>query len=151
MPNTAPVTAGLVRRLFAIIYDAFLLLALLFIATGIATALNKGNAIEPWHPFYLMYVFCLLTICFLYFGGFWTHGGQTLGMRTWKVRLVGTVNPAISWRQAVLRFIVAIASWLAFGLGFIWSLFDKQRRTWHDIASQSILIDARFSDVPSQE
>lgn len=147
MSNTAPVTAGLVRRLLAIIYDAFLLFALLFITAGLATALNKGHAIEPEHPFYMMYVFCLLTVCFLYFGGFWTHGGQTLGMRTWKIQLIGINEPAISWRQALLRFMVAIASWSVFGLGFIWSLFDKQGRTWHDMASQSMLTDLRHEEA----
>ncbi len=37
----------------------------------------------------------------------------------------------------LLRFMVAIASWLCAGLGFFWSLFDKQKRTWHDIYSNT--------------
>ena len=46
----------------------------------------------------------------------------------------------ISLWQALLRFVVSIASWLCVGLGFIWSLFDKQKRSWHDISSDTQLV-----------
>ena len=134
---------GLMRRLMAIIYDLFLLIALLFIATAIAMAFNQGNAIEPGQALYPLYVACLLIISFCFYGWFWTHGGQTLGMKTWKMRLQQNNARSITWPLAFIRFTTAMISWSAAGLGFLWSLFHPQRRTWHDIASNCVVIDLR--------
>ena len=140
--NTESTTryAGLFRRLMAIIYDLFLLIALLFIATAAAMVLNQGNAIQPGQPLYPFYVVYLLIISFIFYGWFWTHGGQTLGMKTWKMKLQQENGQAITWP---LRFTTAIISWAAGGMGFLWSLFHPQRRTWHDIASRCVLVDLR--------
>jgi uncharacterized RDD family membrane protein YckC len=135
--------AGLIRRLMAILYDLFLLIALLFIATGIAMAFNHGNAIEPGQTIYPFYVSSLLIVSFCFYGWFWTHGGQTLGMKTWKMRLQQDNGHAVTWPLAFIRFITAIVSWSALGLGFFWSLFHPQRRTWHDIASNCVVVDLR--------
>ena len=43
-------------------------------------------------------------------------------------------------RQALIRLAVAQASWLCAGLGFFWQLWDRQARTWHDIASGTQLV-----------
>ena len=82
----------------------------------------------------------LLMVSFLFFGWCWTHGGQTLGMRAWKIRLVNFDGKTVSWSQALTRFCLALLSWLPFGLGFIWSLFEPQRMAWHDRYSKSRLI-----------
>jgi len=135
--------AGLMRRLMAIIYDLFLLIALLFIATAIAMSFNQGNAIEPGQALYPFYIIYLLVISFIFFGWFWTHGGQTLGMKTWKMKLQQQNGQALTWPLALIRFISAIISWSAAGIGFLWSLFHPQRRSWHDIASRCVLVDLR--------
>jgi len=134
---------GLARRMMAIIYDFFLLIALLFIATAIAMLFNQGHAIEPGQSMYPFYVTCLLVISFGFYSWFWTHGGQTLGMKTWKIKLQQQNGQHVTWSLAVIRFITAIFSWSAAGLGFFWSLRDPQRRTWHDIASNCVVIDLR--------
>ena len=142
-----PVT--LVKRLFAIAYDLLLLTALLFavgvLVAGIMTfAVNEGNAITDEHPFYLTSQLIILSVLlfagYLFFGWFWVHGGQTLGMKTWRIQLTTINNENISWKQAAIRFLVAIVSWLIVGMGFIWSLFDKEKRTWHDMLSDTKLI-----------
>jgi uncharacterized RDD family membrane protein YckC len=83
----------------------------------------------------------LSTILFLslfgFFAKFWTHNGQTLGMQVWGIRIQNTNGSAISLWQALVRFLTAIVSWLCLGLGFLWMLRDKQKRTWHDIYSES--------------
>ena len=135
--------AGLVRRLIAIIYDLLLLLAILFIATAAAMVVNNVDAIVPGQPLYPFYVIYLLTISFIYYGWFWTHGGQTLGMKTWKMKLQQENGDAVTWPLALLRFITAIISWSTAGLGFLWSLFHPKRRTWHDMVSKCVLIDLR--------
>ena len=66
--------------------------------------------------------------------------GQTLGMQVWGVRVQNADGSAISLWQALLRFVVAIASLLCVGLGFFWSLFDKQKRSWHDMYSNTQLV-----------
>ena len=134
---------GLVRRLMAIVYDLFLLLALLFIATSAVMVFNQGNAIVPGHPLYAFYVSCLLIISFCFYGWFWTHGGQTLGMKTWKMKLQQTNGHPVTLPLAFIRFITAVISWSAAGLGFLWSLFNPQKRTCHDIASNFVLVDLR--------
>ena len=140
---TAVRYASLVRRLLAIVYDCFLLLGLLFIATAVLMTLNKGEAIEPGSQLYPFYIIYLLAIGFGFFGWFWTHGGQTLGMKTWKIRLQQQDGKAVSWSLALIRYCTAIISWAALGMGFIWSVFDRQKRGWHDIASNTVLIDLR--------
>jgi len=134
---------GLFRRLFAIFYDSFLLLAILFIISGIAMALNHGKAIEPDNPYFPLYFIVVFTACFQYFSWFWIHGGQTLGMKTWHIKMLSDKNEEISWKNTLVRFITALVSWGIFTLGFLWSFIDKKRRCWHDLSSGTYLIDLR--------
>ncbi len=130
--------APLWRRLFALLYDSLLLVALLFLATLILLPFTQSY-IEAGNPFYRMYLF--LVICGFYLW-FWLHGGQTLGMRAWRLQiqaLDNSKNP-IKLYQALLRLSCACLSFLCFGLGFIWSLVDPNKLTWHDYCSQTVLI-----------
>lgn len=136
---------GLFRRLFAIFYDGFLLIAILFIVTAIATALNHGKAIETSDTFYPVYVIIVFGLSYLYFAWFWIHGGQSLGMKTWRVQLRSANNNKISWRTAAIRYVSALFSWGFFGIGFLWALFDKKNRCWHDLISHTELLDLRNS------
>jgi uncharacterized RDD family membrane protein YckC len=124
---------NLLRRLAAIFYDLLLLLSVLFVATALILPFNAGEAFTQ-HGFYSIY---LLTLSFIFYGWFWTHGGQTLGLRAWKLQVLTIDQQPISWTQAFWRFIGAIVSWSLFGLGFGWSLLDKGNRCWHDIVSNT--------------
>lgn len=131
--NTVSFPAPLWRRLAAATYDVLLLLGILLAATLFAVLLSQlAFKVEPPHKFMTAYLF-LLT--FGFFGWFWTHGGQTLGMRAWRLQLVHPDGQALSWSTAMLRFAVAIPSWLLGGLGMIWCLLDGQRRSWQDIVA----------------
>ncbi len=142
-PRQTPPYAGLFRRLFAILYDSFLLIALFFVFFIIATALNQFKAIEPDNIFYSFFSFAaLFGLSYLYFAWFWIHGGQTLGMKTWHIQIRSTEN-SINWKTAAIRFVFAIVSWVIFGLGFLWALFDKKNRCWHDLISNTVLIDVK--------
>lgn len=146
--TTEPRYAGLFRRLFAISYDCFLLIAILFIVSAIATILNGGRAVEPGDAIYPILVLLILLLCYLYFSWFWINGGQSLGMKTWRIQLKrndqgGADDSVIDHKAAAIRFFTAIISWGCFGLGFLWSLFDRQNRCWHDISSKTVLIDLR--------
>lgn len=133
--------ASLGKRLMAIVYDLFLLAALLFVAELLPTLLH-GGAIDKHSDnmlLYLLHQMYLLLVAFVFFGWFWVHGGQTLGMKTWRLQLLQADGKPISWQTAGLRFVVAIVSWMLLGLGYWWSLFDTRKRTWHDIVSGSVL------------
>jgi uncharacterized RDD family membrane protein YckC len=130
---------GLGRRLLAILYDSIVVLAILFIAT-VPVVFVTGGALDEC----LLYRTALqayeLLVAFLFFGVFWRAGGQTIGMRAWRIRVIRDNGERLRWRDAALRYVVAIVSWAMLGLGFAWSLFDHERRIWHDIASRTLLI-----------
>ena len=128
---------GPLRQLMAMLYDLLLLLSALLLATVIPVTLNAGHAIHPGNPLFFFY---LLMVSLFFYGWFWTHGGQTLGMRTWKIYLVGQQQTQVTWKQAALRFTAAIFSWLFLGLGFWWQWISKDKQSWHDIISQTQLI-----------
>ncbi|ROO10201.1 hypothetical protein BK673_10615 [Pseudomonas fluorescens] len=145
---------GLGRRLAAMFYDFLLCTALLIVTGGIykmiqATIIGEERLRVMTDAGQLdgdpLYSTVLVLVLFGFFAKFWTHGGQTLGMQVWGIRVQNTDGTAISLWQALLRFMVSIASWLCVGLGFFWSLYDKQKRTWHDIYS-----DTRVVRVPKK-
>ncbi len=135
--------AGLFRRLFAILYDSFLLMAILFIISAIATALNQGKAVEPGDTLYPLLVFIIFTLSYLYFAWFWINGGQTLGMKTWQIQLHAVDNSNIDRKTVAIRFVTAVFSWATGGLGFLWALLDRKNRCWHDLSSKTVLLDLR--------
>lgn len=127
--------AGLFRRLGAILYDSFLLISVLFFATALFQIGWPVDSITmPWFRIYL------LIVSYFYFASSWLWGGQTLGMMAWRIRLQSTTDTKITWWSALRRFVTAIISGLICGLGFWWALWDQQKRTWHDLASETRLV-----------
>jgi uncharacterized RDD family membrane protein YckC len=124
---------GFLRYIAVILYDLFLLVAVLFFATAIVLPFNGGKAINN-QGFYPLYLF---VVSFLFYGWFWTHGGQTLGLKAWKIKVLSNNYQAINWRQAFIRFMISVLSWSVLGLGFLWTFIDKKQRSWHDIASKT--------------
>lgn len=137
MPEPSIQPAGLFRRLAALFYDSLLLLAVLFIATALVLVFSGGEATRPNNPLYSMY---LLFISFFFYAWFWMHGGQTLGMRSWRLQLRGIKGKPVTWWHLLLRFMVAIPSAALFGLGYLWMLVDKDKLTWHDRYSETRVV-----------
>jgi uncharacterized RDD family membrane protein YckC len=128
--------AGLFRRLMAMLYDMLLLLSLLLSATALALLVTRGR-LDYHHPLFRSYLFL---VCFLFYAWFWTHGGQTLGMRAWRLRVQRLDGRPITLWQALLRFLAAIPSWALLGLGYLWILVDKNRMALHDRISESVIV-----------
>ena len=124
------VNASLLRRLGAMLYDSLLVLALLMLATIPFVAIRSGEIVEPDNN--LVYQICMMSVIYAFFVFFWSYGGQTLGMRAWRMRLETKDGEVPSVPVASLRFGIAVVSLLAFGLGFLWQLWDKEDLTWHD-------------------
>ena len=129
--------AGLLLTFAAAAYDALLVAAILFIAAAAATIGNGGEAIAPGNVWFNIY---LLAAAFPYFGWCWTHSGQTLGMKTWRIVLNRVDGKPVRVPAAAVRYVFAMLSWAAFMLGFLWMLADARQRSWHDIASGTQLI-----------
>ncbi|MHB8424481.1 MAG: RDD family protein [Gammaproteobacteria bacterium] len=160
---TAP---GLLRRLASGFYDALIMLAICVLATFLIVpfAHNTGfNSFYVHRPdVKLIYQLGLLALGYAFFGGFWTHGGQTVGMRTWKFRVICGNGAALGWYRALIRYLTMLIPWLLLVLGleflinargqpglgvsgivaltsfvlaiagFIWPGLDARRLAWHD-------------------
>ena len=125
---SAPPPVGLARRLAAIVYDTLLMAAILY-AAAVPAVWWYGGAVPPHEPFFQAW---LVFVAWLYLALSWTRGGQTLGMRAWRCRLVTAAGGPVGWGRTVARFAAAAVSWALLGLGFWWSLVDREGRTWHD-------------------
>lgn len=115
VPATLP-TAPLKNRLLCMVYEAMLLFGVVFIAGWLfSTLLQQRHALTMRHA-QQVWQFIVLGV---YFGWFWTHGGQTLAMKTWRVRVVTRAGELLSWPRALLRYALA---WLWFlpGLALAW-------------------------------
>lgn len=120
--TSAPMpTPSLRRRLCSMVYESMLLFGVLFISAWLFStllqqrhALYLRHALESW----------LFIILGLYFVWFWNHGGQTLAMKTWRIRLVNADGSRINVMRALARFLL---SWLWFipGLALAWVLGAK--------------------------
>lgn len=140
--SASPAPAPLWRRLAAGLYDLFPLLALWFVTDALALWLSAGALAQPHPPLAarLPLQAALLGVSAAYFVLSWRRGGQTLGARAWRVRVVGADGQRPGWRAALLRFGVGWLSLLCLGLGFAWAAFDAEGRSWHDRASGTRLV-----------
>lgn len=118
------------------VYDSLLLLSVLFFATLAALPLTGGEAIVD-NPLYDAYI---VLVWFFYFGWHWVRKGQTLGMRAWHLWLIQDSGEPVTWWHALLRFMLAIVSFLVFGLGFLWILLNKDKAAWHDRGSGTQMV-----------
>ncbi len=131
------------RRLAAICYDSLLLLALIMVATSliiIPLGLEAGDTSVGRNPLFQIVVFGLIPPFF--FSWFWVKGGQTLGMRAWRLQVVRNDGKPLTWRDALLRYCAALLSWAAIGVGFLWIFVDRDKLAWHDRLSKTRLVIA---------
>jgi len=133
---------GVARRLASALYDLLIVFALVLVATFPFIAL-VGDSTHGWRRYLLqLWVF---VVAGAYFVGFWSHGGQTLPMKTWHIRLVDAQDgSAIGVVRAMHRYFLALLGTLALGLGFFWAIADRDRQFLHDrLAGTRLVNDAR--------
>jgi uncharacterized RDD family membrane protein YckC len=133
MQNTS-----LIRRFAAMLYDGLLILALLFLATLPFIALRDGEPVEANENFLYQLILCL--VIYSFYVGFWVRSGRTLGMQSWRLQLETEDGSQVGIRTATIRFFAALLSFLPAGLGFIWSLWDKDKLAWHDRISKTRIV-----------
>ncbi len=127
MSHSSP---GLRRRLASLLYEGLLLLGVLsatFMLPHLALGMSFGIVLPG--PLLLLHIFAVLGAYFIWY---WTHGGQTLAMQTWKLCLTLPDGSPPSMHRLVLRYLLSWPSLLFFGVGLIWALFDRDRQFLHD-------------------
>jgi uncharacterized RDD family membrane protein YckC len=136
-----PQPAGLPRRVAAAVYDGFLLMGLLFVATLPVIVLIPDHRVPAGTHWYQAY---LLAVGFAFYAWFWTHGGQTLGMRSWRLRVESIDGSPVGWPQAVLRYPLAVMAWASVA-GILACAVTRDRQALHDWASgtRTVVLPAR--------
>ena len=142
-------------RLTALVYDLLIVLAIMLGAVMLGLLLTGGQLLDQhqslqahWFPWFEA------ALVASYFVASWLRGGQTIGMRPWRLRITAANGGKPSWRQALIRLSVAAAPLLLLGLApwlgmrmalgavllgwsawFAVALVDPRRRALHDLAA----------------
>jgi uncharacterized RDD family membrane protein YckC len=158
-----PSFANLKRRLIVLIYEALLVFAVIFFADLLFSLSVQSFSFhqEALRHIRQLFLFIVIGVYFVYC---WTKKGQTLAMKTWRIKIVNKDFHLISVKQAIARYIV---SWMWFApallvntlfhftrwesiitltLGMlIWgslSLFTRHRQFLHDVCCKTYVINA---------
>lgn len=150
-PSSLPPAPTFKRRVLCMVYEALLLFAVVFIAGYLFDTLTQSR-----NPENLRHVrqFVLFLMLGLYFVWFWMHGGQTLAMKTWRIRVTTQDGGHLRLGQAILRYLLCwmfllpalalaevlqLHGWPALGLTLLALLlpgvimrFDADRQFLHD-------------------
>jgi uncharacterized RDD family membrane protein YckC len=132
MHNSSAALFMMFRRLASFLYDCLLLVAVFFVFTAIAIAFNHGEAIQSPLYYLLLYI-----LGFVFFDWFWRHGGQTLGMRAWRIRVVSINGTSISPRQSLMRY---LGGTVLFGITLLYLPFSRQGAALHDRISRTEIV-----------
>ncbi|HZZ92942.1 MAG TPA: RDD family protein [Usitatibacter sp.] len=139
MSASAPPAPGVARRLACALYDLLLTIALVLVAT-FPFVLVFGDSTHGWRRHLLQA--WLVAVAGTYYVAFWTRGGQTLPMKTWRLALVRASDGGpVRLFQAVHRFLLALLSTVALGAGFLWAWFDRDRQFLHDRLAGTALVE----------
>ena len=130
-------SASLIKRFAACFYELILLSAIWFVSTW--TFLRLFGAVESDMK-RLGLQFFLWIIAGIYFVWCWQKSGQTLAAQTWNIKLVDREGNRLHFTQALQRYILASASTVALGLGFLWAIIDKDHLFLHDRLLKTRLI-----------
>lgn len=128
---------GFWRRTICLLYEFLILLAIIFIASFIFHLVFRDTNASYFKPLYQLY---LLFVMGYYFIWFWTHGGQTLAMQAWKIRIVTSEGQMLNNRKAIIRYLLAVTGTLFLGAGFLWALIDREHLYLHDRLTGTRLI-----------
>ena len=93
------------RRLMSMVYESILLFAVVVVA-GATGYIFEGTVARYGLPLRHLGQALLFALLGFYFTWFWTHGGQTLAMTTWRIRLVGPGDAPPRWGRAIARYLL---------------------------------------------
>lgn len=132
---------GIFRRLSGMCYELLLLSAVLMVTLIIPHIMLAAFAHRLATGFVLWtHLFLVLLV---YFVGFWSHGGQTLAMKTWRIHLLTSTGTPVQPARALLRYILCWPSLGLCGIGILWALFDRDAQFLHDRLAGTRLVLSR--------
>jgi uncharacterized RDD family membrane protein YckC len=112
------------------LYESLLLLGVLsltFMVPHLILGMGFKLALPGW--ILMTHVFIVLGAYFIWY---WSHGGQTLAMQTWKIQLTTATGTQPSMVQLLVRYALTWPSLVYFGVGLLWAIFDRDRQFLHD-------------------
>lgn len=139
-PSPSREQAPLKRRFASLFYDALLLTAVLWCAGLPFAAIEQYLGAAHVRAVYQLY---LAAVAGIYFTWQWTHGGATLAMKTWRLKLVSCDGDALTRRQAIVRYVAALGGLALFAIGFLWPLVDRDRAFLHDRIARTRIVRTR--------
>jgi len=109
LSNPAAPAPGLARRLASLTYEGVVLFGVVFVAGYLYSALTQQrNAMQGRYGL-MAFEFVVLGIYFIWF---WTHGGQTVAMKAWHLRVVDSAHRPLSQVHALARYAASLL-WFA--------------------------------------
>ena len=117
------------RRLLSMLYEGLVIFSVLLIGFLLPQIVLSGFGMNLTGKLLWLHVVILLMLYFLWC---WLNGGQTLPMKTWKLRITSQDGSPLRPAQGLLRYLAAWPSILLFGAGLFWAIFDKDRQFLHD-------------------
>ncbi len=127
---------NVLKHIAAFVYDIFPVLGILIVTSGTTLILRSGNEVQAHTWWFQVFIFCEIALYYIYF---WKVGGQTIGMKAWKIHIKPNDEnqPQLSWKQASMRFVFGVFSTALLGLGLFWKFFSKEDKSWMDLVSAS--------------
>jgi uncharacterized RDD family membrane protein YckC len=153
--ETIPVI-GFGRRLIATLIDAILLgffsFLVAFVIGFVGIFVQMFNPYEPL-PLAPLIIICSIILSVIYYVGYWSKSGQTLGNTLLGIKVVSKDGSNLTGGNAFLRYIGYIISGIVLSIGFIWVAFDRKRQGWHDkiAGTYVIYVEDKFSGADSVE
>jgi len=128
--------APLGMRLLSLAYEGVLLFGILFVASYLFVGLARDAQTGMPRLVFQIYV---LAVCGAYFVFCWVRSGQTLPMKTWRIRLVTEQGRPLAVGRAFQRYLLAVPSVLS-GIGLLWALVDRDRQFLHDRLAKTRIV-----------
>lgn len=127
------------RRLAAMLYDLLFVALLCWLAAAAVTLLGGGAAeAGTWSSAAVLLAAGLLNG--LYFCLSWMYSGQTIGMKSWKLKIQRTDGRRLNWHQSLLRLLLAITTILPLGIGWLWLLVNRRKQTMYDVLNDTEML-----------
>lgn len=136
---------GIARRLASAVYDLLMVFAVALVATLPFVAIF-GDSTQGWRR-YLLQAWIVAAIG-AYFVTCWARSGQTLPMKTWRIRIVRWDGARVGAWRALHRYLLAWLSLAALGAGFVWALFDREGQFLHDRLAGTAIVNAPLATKP---
>ena len=124
------------KHFAAFIYDVFPVVGIFILTSLVVLVARNGVEVERFSPWFTILLLSEFSLYYIYS---WKIGGQTLGMRAWKIKIIPNNNSQnqLTWGQATLRFLIGILSTVLLGLGVFWKKLSRSKKSWMDLVSRS--------------